>query len=49
MVSSTRKWECLECGYVYDEAEHGRRFEDLPEDWICPECGSPKSEFRLVE
>lgn len=22
-------------------------FESLPEDWICPECGSPKSSFEI--
>ena len=24
----------------------GTRFEDVPEDWVCPECGSPKSAFE---
>jgi len=30
---------------VYDEAEHEVRFADLPEDWICPVCGSEKDDF----
>jgi rubredoxin len=48
-----KQWICLFCGYVYDEAEGipedgiapGTRFEDLPDDWICPDCDTPKSEF----
>ncbi len=52
-----RKWECIICGFVYNEAEGlpdhdiapGTRFDDLPDDWECPECGSPKDSFELVE
>lgn len=48
------KWICVICGFVYDEAaglpEHGiapgTAFDSLPEDWTCPECGSPKSAFE---
>ncbi len=55
--STMRKWECIICGFVYDEAEGlpdhdiapGTRFDDLPDDWECPECGSPKDSFELVE
>ncbi|RPJ48427.1 MAG: rubredoxin [Betaproteobacteria bacterium] len=51
-----RKWECIVCGYVYDEAtgdpEHGikagTRWEDIPEDWTCPECGISKADFEMV-
>jgi len=48
---------CVVCGFVYDEAEGlpedgiapGTRWEDVPDDWACPECGSPKSHFDMVE
>jgi rubredoxin len=48
------KWICTICGFIYDEEkglpDHGiapgTRFEDLPEDWTCPECSSPKSSFE---
>lgn len=48
---------CPACGYVYDEnvgdidngIEPGTSFEDLPDDWICPICGLPKSEFQIKE
>lgn len=36
------KWVCAVCGYVYDG---DIPFEDLPDDYVCPVCGVPKSEF----
>ena len=50
-----RKYECVICGFIYDEAEGlpedgfppGTRWEDIPEDWECPDCGISKSEFDL--
>jgi rubredoxin len=38
-------WRCTVCGYVYDEAAEGMKFEDLPEDWKCPVCLAPKEAF----
>ena len=51
------KWECLVCGYVYDpeqgdpdnDVEAGTPFEELPDDWTCPDCGAGKDEFQRVE
>ncbi len=51
------KWKCVVCGYVYDpdqgdpenDVEPGTAFEDIPEDWVCPECGASKSDFEKVE
>ncbi len=48
------KWECLVCGYVYDPEKGdadggiapGTAFEDLPDDWVCPECGAGKDMFE---
>lgn len=50
------KWECLLCGYVYDPEEGdasqdvapGTSFEDLPDDWVCPDCGASKDDFAKV-
>lgn len=39
------KYECAACGYIYDEEKEGKKFEELPEDWICPVCGSEKEDF----
>jgi len=40
-----KKFKCLVCGYIYDEAIENLKFKDLPDDWVCPVCGSEKSEF----
>jgi rubredoxin len=48
---------CVNCGYVYDEIlgdaanglAPGTRWEDVPNDWICPDCGMAKSEFEMIE
>lgn len=50
-------WQCVICAYIYDEevgdVEHGiapgTRWEDVPDDWKCPECGVAKSDFEMVE
>jgi rubredoxin len=50
---SMDQYVCTICGYVYDPAvgdpengiAPGTRFGDLPDDWVCPPCGAPKSEF----
>lgn len=50
------KYQCSVCGYIYDPAagdpEHGvlagTPFEDLPDDWVCPECGAEKEKFFKI-
>lgn len=45
------------CGETYDEAAGipaqgiapGTRFEDLPADWVCTDCGATKADFFLME
>lgn len=27
----------------------GTRWEDIPDDWVCPDCGLGKSEFEMIE
>jgi flavin reductase (DIM6/NTAB) family NADH-FMN oxidoreductase RutF/rubredoxin len=39
------RYECPTCGYIYDEEKEGVRFEELPDNWVCPDCGERKSEF----
>ena len=51
-----RKWQCIVCGFVYDEAmgipedgiAPGTRWEDVAEDWECPECGVRKTDFEMM-
>jgi pyruvate oxidase len=42
------KYRCTVCNYVYDEAKEGKKFSDLPEEWVCPVCGAPKAVFVLL-
>lgn len=50
------KWRCKVCGYIYDPETgdptsgimSGTAFEKLPENWVCPICGSPKTEFEKI-
>ncbi len=52
-----KKWLCVICGLIYDEAEGwpddgigpGTRWEDVPEDWTCPDCGVGKEDFEMIE
>jgi rubredoxin len=45
------------CGFIYDEAEGlpddgfppGTKWEDIPEDWECPDCGISKFDFDVYE
>jgi len=56
-IKNMKKYECLVCGYIYDPAEGdpengvepGTAFENLPDDWVCPECGAEKDQFEPVE
>ena len=50
-------WMCLTCGFLYDEAEGlpdegipaGTRWDDVPMNWVCPDCGSRKEDFEMVQ
>jgi len=52
-----RKFECISCGFIYDEAiglpedgiPPGTLWEDIPDDWQCPDCGVGKEDFELIE
>lgn len=43
------KYICKVCGYIYDDNEEKIKFIDLPEDWVCPLCGVPKSQFEEIK
>ena len=50
-------WQCRTCGHLYEEAlgdpteglAPGTRWADVPDDWICPSCGTAKVDFDMVE
>ena len=51
-----KKYVCDVCGYVYDPelgdsdggVDAGTAFENLPEDWVCPECGAGVEDFSVM-
>lgn len=55
--SEFKRYICLICGFVYDESEGwpaddiapGTRWDDVPADWVCPDCGAAKADFEMVE
>ncbi len=56
-MKETRTWICILCGWVYDEASGspqdglapGTRWEDVPANWLCPDCGAGKDAFEMVQ
>jgi len=50
------KYRCTVCQYIYDPEKgdpgggikSGTAFENLPNEWICPECGVGKDLFEKV-
>jgi len=53
-VKKMDKYVCEVCGYVYDPEKGdpdngiapGTKFEDLPDEWVCPVCGASKDAFH---
>ena len=52
-----KKFMCLICGFIYDEAQGipdkgidpGTRWDDVPLSWRCPDCGAGKEDFEMIE
>ena len=52
-----KTYRCIVCGYIYDEAQGwpqdgiaaGTKWEDVPDTWVCPDCGVGKADFEMVE
>ena len=52
-----KKFVCVVCNHIYDEElgdadtgiKAGTRWEDVPSDWMCPECGAGKDDFEEVK
>ena len=55
-VSKGDKYYCPACGYVYDPElgdpdsgiAPGTQFEEIPDNWVCPTCGTEKADFVKV-
>lgn len=56
-IMSYKKYICMLCGFIYDEENGwpqegitpGTRWEDVSDEWQCPDCGAMKSDFEMVE
>ena len=52
-----KKYRCIMCTYIYDPAtgdpdngvKPGTPFEDVPDGWVCPDCGAGKDMFEPIE
>ncbi len=52
-----KRYMCVVCGWIYDEAEGwpedgihpGTKWEDIPDDFECPDCGVGKEDFEMME
>ncbi len=52
-----KKWKCTVCGYIYDPelgdpdggVDPEMPFEELPDDWVCPQCGVSKDMFEELD
>ena len=52
-----KRYMCLLCGFVYDEEQGwpddhiapGTRWEEIPADWMCPDCRAMKEDFEMIE
>jgi rubredoxin len=51
------KYECMLCEYTYNPERGdprngipaGTPWDELPEDWVCPKCGTIKENFFLLD
>ena len=52
-----KSYQCVVCGFTYDEnvgmpedgVPAGTRWNDIPDNWECPDCGVSKADFDMVE
>ncbi len=52
-----KRYKCSVCGHIYNPEEGdkvnkvvpGTPYEELPYNWICPECDAPKEKYETAE
>lgn len=57
MDTPYKQYVCIICGFIYDEEQGwpeddiapGTRWEDVSDEWFCPDCGATKADFEMVE
>jgi rubredoxin len=56
-MSNDKRYMCLLCGFIYDEAQGwpedgiapGTAWADVPLTWRCPDCAAVKDDFEMIE
>jgi rubredoxin len=56
-MNNLKTWQCITCGFIYSEKDGipeegisaGTPWQDVPEDWLCPDCGMGKDDFQMEE
>ena len=56
-ILTMKMYICIICGWVYDEEEGspldgipaGTKWEDVSDDWECPDCGAGKDDFEMEQ
>lgn len=57
VMTTAKRYRCTVCEFIYDPAvgdpdggiAPGTRFEDIPDAWVCPECGAMKADFEPLD
>lgn len=52
-----KRYQCIVCGWIYEQAlgipedgiAAGTAWEDIPDNWTCPDCGVSKQDFDMIE
>jgi rubredoxin len=52
-----KTYQCIVCGFIYDEAigmpedgiAAGTKWDVIPADWECPDCGVAKADFEMIQ
>ena len=56
-MNDMKIWQCITCGFIYSEKDGmpdegvipGTAWKDVPDDWLCPDCGMGKDDFEMEE
>jgi len=56
-MNDMKIWQCITCGFIYSEKDGmpdegvipGTAWKDVPNDWLCPDCGMGKDDFEMEE
>lgn len=47
--NDSKKYQCIICGHIYDDQKEEIKFDDLPDNWVCPKCRVGKDKFKRIK